>query len=59
MPSANITAARPPTIQPIPSAAPPAPLVPWPSELIPPDRMQMIENEIAKLEKCPIRRDSS
>ncbi len=43
----------------MPMAAPPTPLMPWPSELIPPDRMQMIEKEIAKFEKPCIRRASS
>ncbi len=50
---------RQPSGQPIPIAAPPAPEVPWASELMPPDRMQMIENEIAKLENKPMRRSSS
>ena len=45
---------RQPIGQPMPMAAPPAPAVAWPSELMPPDRMQMIENEIAKFEKRPI-----
>ena len=42
----------------MPIDAPPAPDVPWASELIPPERMQMIEKEMAKLEKTPIRRES-
>jgi hypothetical protein len=48
-----------PSGQPRPIAAPPAPEVAWPSELMPPDRMQMIENEMAKLEKRLIDRSSS
>ncbi len=43
----------------MPIAAPPAPDVAWASELMPPERMQMIEKEIAKLEKRLIRRSSS
>ena len=45
--------------QPIPMAAPPAPAIPCPSELMPPDRMQMIEKEIAKFENPRIRLASS
>ena len=45
--------------QPIPIAAPPAPEVACPSELIPPDTMQMIEKEMAKLENLLILRSSS
>ncbi len=48
-----------PTGQPSPIDIPPAPAVAWPSELMPPDRMQMMEKEIAKLEKRRMRRDSS
>jgi hypothetical protein len=40
-------------------AAPPTPLKPWPSELMPPDRMQMIEKLMAKFENRLIRRSSS
>ena len=35
----------------MPMPMPPAPDVAWASELMPPDRMQMIENEMAKFEK--------
>ncbi len=48
-----------PTGQPMPMAAPPAPAVAWPSELMPPDRIQMIENEMAKFENACMRRESS
>ena len=48
-----------PRIQPIPMAAPPTPLMPCPRELIPPERMQMIEKEIAKFWKPFMFRDSS
>ena len=50
---------RTPSGQPKPIAAPPAPDVACASELMPPDRMQMIENEIAKFEKWLRRRASS
>ena len=59
MQMANTAEIRQPSGQPIPMAAPPAPDVACASELMPPDKMQMIENEIAKLEKEPIRRESS
>ena len=45
--------------QPRPIEAPPAPLKPSWKEVIPPARMQMMEKEIAKLEKPLMRRDSS
>jgi len=48
-----------PTIQPMPAPAPPTDPVAWAKELMPPDRMQMIENEIAKFENPLIRRASS
>ncbi|WP_368413065.1 hypothetical protein [Dongia sp.] len=48
-----------PNGQPMPIEAPPTPLNPWPSELMPPDRMQMIEKLIAKFEKRLMRRSSS
>src|SRR5262249_26797863 len=48
-----------PSGQPKPMEAPPAPDVPWASELMPPDRMQMIEKEIAKFENRRMRRSSS
>ena len=50
---------RQPRGQPMPIAAPPAPDVAWASELMPPDRMQMIEKEIAKFEKPPMLRANS
>jgi hypothetical protein len=43
----------------MPMAAPPAPDVACPSELMPPDRMQMIEKEMAKFEKRVMERASS
>ncbi|MNR62561.1 hypothetical protein D3C85_1846240 [compost metagenome] len=58
MAMANTPEIRQPIGQPMPMAAPPAPEVPWARELMPPERMQMIEKEIAKLEKTPIRRES-
>ena len=58
MPSANSRETRQPIGQPIPMLAPPMLLIPWPSELIPPERMQMIENEMAKLEDPFMRRSS-
>ena len=48
-----------PTIQPMPAPAPPTEEIAWANELMPPDRMQMIEKEIAKLEKRLIDRWSS
>ncbi len=45
--------------QPMPIAAPPALLSPAWNEVMPPARMQMMENEMAKFEKPLIRRDSS
>ena len=45
--------------QPMPIAAPPTPDVACASELIPPDSMQMMENEMAKLWNGPMRRDNS
>ena len=45
--------------QPMPMEAPPAALKPSWKEVMPPARMQMMENEMAKLEKPLIRRDSS
>ncbi|MCY1401493.1 hypothetical protein D9M71_166120 [compost metagenome] len=58
MAMANTPEIRQPSGQPMPIDAPPAPEVPWASELMPPDRMQMIEKEMAKLENTPMRRDS-
>jgi hypothetical protein len=43
----------------MPIAAPPAPDVACASELIPPDRMQMMEKEMAKFENELIRRSNS
>ena len=48
-----------PTIQPMPAPAPPTDEVAWANELMPPDRMQMIENEMAKFENLLIPRESS
>ena len=48
-----------PTIQPMPAPAPPTDDVAWAKELMPPDRMQIIENEMAKFENPPIVRNSS
>ncbi len=48
-----------PTIQPMPAPAPPIDDVACAKELMPPDRMQMIENEIAKFEKRLMLRASS
>src|SRR5271155_3024260 len=42
-----------------PIAAPPTPLVAWAIEVMPPARMQIMENEIAKFEKRLSRRASS
>jgi hypothetical protein len=43
----------------MPIEAPPAPAVGWASELFPPHRMQMMENDTAKLEETLIRRCNS
>ena len=43
----------------MPAAAPPTALMPSCSDVMPPARMQMIENEIAKFEKPLMRRSSS
>ena len=59
MPMANTPEMRQPTGQPMPIDAPPAPAVACPSELMPPERMQMMENETAKLEKALMRRSNS
>ena len=48
-----------PTSQPMPMPMPPAPDVACASELMPPERMQMIEKETAKFEKRLSRRSSS
>ena len=45
--------------QPIPMEAPPAALKPSWNEVMPPARMQMMENEMAKFENPLIRRDNS
>ena len=50
---------RQPVIQPIPAPAPPTEEIAWAKELMPPDRMQMIENEMAKLENFDMERESS
>ncbi len=59
MATANTSETKQPSGQPMPMAAPPAPAVACASELMPPDRMQMIENETAKFENELIRRSSS
>ena len=48
-----------PTIQPRNTPAPPPAEKPDWKEVMPPARMQMMENEIAKLEKPPMRLASS
>ena len=45
-----------PTIQPMPAPAPPIDDVAWANELMPPNRMQMIENDMAKFENLLIPR---
>ena len=59
MHSATISENATPTGQTIPAAAPPTALTPSCSEVMPPARMQIVENEIAKFENAPIRRRSS
>jgi hypothetical protein len=59
MHSATITENATPSGQTTPAAAPPTALTPSCSDVMPPARMQMIEKEIAKLEKPPMRRSSS
>lgn len=59
MARANMAGTRQPTIQPMPAPAPPMPPSACGNELMPPDRMQMIENEIAKFENFDMLRDSS
>ena len=59
MPTAKTRETKQPSGQPMPMAAPPAPDVACASELMPPDRMQMIEKETAKFEKELMRRSSS
>jgi|GEM_PF-5687772 len=59
MDSANSPEITQPTIQPMPAPAPPIDEVAWAKELMPPDRMQMIEKEIAKFENLFMLRDSS
>ena len=48
-----------PNIQPMPAPAPPIEEIACAKELMPPDRMQMIENDIAKFEKRLIDRCNS
>ena len=48
-----------PTIQPTIAVKPPPVQKPTWNEVMPPARMQMMENEIAKLENPCMRRDSS
>ena len=59
MASANMPDNRQPTIQPMPAPAPPTEEMACAKELMPPDRIQMIENEIAKLENFDMLRESS
>jgi hypothetical protein len=59
MPNAKMKLTPQPSNQPMPMAAPPTPPMPWPSELMPPERMQMMENEIAKFWKPFMLRASS
>src|SRR6476469_6179141 len=59
MATANTSDTKQPTNQPMPMPIPPAPEVAWASELMPPDRMQMIEKETAKLENRLSRRSNS
>src|SRR5690242_3301200 len=49
----------PPTSQPMNAPPPPVALKASGNAEMPPARIQMIENEIAKLEKPPMRRESS
>ena len=59
MASAKTPEIRQPSGHPMPIEAPPAPAVAWASELMAPERMQMMENDTAKLEKALIRLSSS
>ena len=59
MARANMPDSAQPTIQPIPAPAPPIEEIAWAKELMPPERMQMMEKEIAKFENLDIDRDSS
>jgi hypothetical protein len=59
MESANIPEMMQPVIQPMPAPAPPTEEIACANELMPPERMQMIENEIAKFENFDMERDSS
>ena len=59
MDSANIPETMQPAIQPIPAPAPPTEEMACANELMPPERMQMIEKEIAKFENLDMERCSS
>ena len=59
MATAKTPEIRQPSGQPIPIEAPPTPLIPCARELMPPDKMQIIEKLMAKLEKRLMRRSSS
>ncbi len=59
MESANMPEIMQPTIQPMPAPAPPTDDMACANELIPPDRMQMMENEMAKFENFDMLRDNS
>ena len=59
MVAATVSENRQTSGQPSPMPAPPAPPSPTWNEVIPPARMQMIDSEMAKLEKADIRRANS
>ncbi len=59
MATAKTSDTKQPSGQPMPIAAPPAPDVACASELMPPERMQMMEKETAKLENWLILLSSS
>ena len=59
MASANMPESRQPTIQPMPAPAPPTEEIAWAKLLMPPERMQMIEKEMAKFENLDMERCNS
>ena len=59
MASANMPDKRQPTIQPMPAPAPPTDEIACAKLLMPPDKMQMIEKEMAKFENFDMERCSS
>jgi hypothetical protein len=59
MASAKIRLIKLPTSQPMPMPAPPTPEILWWMELMPPDKMQMMENDTAKFENGFSVRESS